>query len=107
MYNLTTILQIGGLFLIAMYLLHRVDILEEENEGLKDRIKRDKEWAEDYRYLSIESAIFNERLRVSHDEFAKKCEEFQKQCQEYHRQCEEIDKKYEVKKDEEGQNITR
>lgn len=82
MINLTTILQIGGLFLIAMYLLHRVDILEEENEGLKDRIKRDKEWAEEYRYLSIESAIASERLRVSHEEYKKTCEDFQKKVSE-------------------------
>lgn len=51
--------------------------LIDENDGLIDRIKRDKEWAEEYRYLSIESAIASERLRVSHEEFKKTCEEFQ------------------------------
>ncbi len=82
MINLITIVQIGGLFLIAMYLLHKNEVLEDENEGLRDRIKRDKEWAEEYRYLSIESAIASERLRVSHKEYQKTCEDFQKRLKE-------------------------
>lgn len=56
--------------------------LIDENEELKERIKRDREWAEDYRYLSIESAIASERLRVSHEEFKKTCEEFQERVNE-------------------------
>lgn len=82
MYNLTIILQIGGLFLLAMYFINKCEKLENENEELKDRIKHDREWAEEYRYLSIESAIASERLRVSHEEFKKTCEEFQESINE-------------------------
>lgn len=82
MINLITIVQIVGLFLIAMYQITKNEVLEKENNRLKERIKSDRKWAEDYRYLSIESAIASERLRVSHEEFKKTCEEFQERVNE-------------------------
>jgi predicted nuclease with TOPRIM domain len=107
MINLTTIVQIGGLWLLAMYLNYKYEVLEEENEGLRDRIKRDAEWHETDKKVSIDLAIVNEKLRVSHEEYIKnnkrfqerleeieneeyrnKCEEFQKTCEEFHKQCE-------------------
>lgn len=97
MYNLTTILQIGGLFLIAMYGLNKCEKLEEENYKLRKRIKRANEWFEYERKFIKESAILGEQLRVSNENFKKTCEEFHNQCEEYHKQCEEINKKYEVK----------
>lgn len=39
MENLTTIVQIGGLFLLAIYGNYKMEKLEEENEQLKDTIK--------------------------------------------------------------------
>lgn len=81
MINLTTILQIGGLFLIAMYHINKCEKLENENEELRDRIKSANEWFDYEREFIKESAILGERLRVSNEEFMKTCEEFHKQCE--------------------------
>ncbi|GEP65209.1 hypothetical protein CBE01nite_29770 [Clostridium beijerinckii] len=77
------LILILGLGIIALFLSARIDILQQENKGLRDTIKRDREWFEVDKRTSVELAKVNERFKISREEYVRKCEEFERQCKEY------------------------
>lgn len=83
MFNLSYIdLQVYIIFSIIIFTLvicfsaRNNNKLVDENEKLRKRIKNNKEMDEYERKFIKESAILSERLRVSNEEFQKKCKEF-------------------------------
>lgn len=89
MINIIAIVLIYGILIEEMRINSYRDRLEQE----KNARKRDNEWFELDKKISVESAVLKEKLRVSHEEFQKNNEEFIKRC-------EEINKLYEVKDNE-------
>lgn len=78
MINLITIILIYGLVIEEMRISACKEKLFQEKQGRK----RDREWADTDKKISVELALLNQKFKESNKKFRKECEEFHKQCEE-------------------------
>lgn len=80
MLELTLILVLGA---IALFLNAKIDVLQKDNDRLRDTIKRNEKFNKIDKKYSIENAILGERFKIQ-------CEQFQKQCKEFQERADKI-----------------
>lgn len=79
MINLITIILIYGLVIEEMRISSFKEKLFQEKQGRK----RDREWADTDKKISVELALLNQNFKESNEKFRKECEEFHKQCEQF------------------------
>lgn len=79
MINLIIIILIYGIVIEEM----RISAFKEKLFCEQQGRKRDREWAEIDKKISVELALVNQEFKNSSEQFHKQCEDFQKQCEQF------------------------